>query len=98
MSYSRYFKTATAMAAYRHTRARQNTTFSADTAALATAGPQPDLRDDRERDDRGDHEQSNRHKPLELLPLLTRGPGEADRHRGATGQQGGGHQDQDRGM
>src|SRR5271154_1001871 len=38
MSYSRYFKTATAMATYRHTSARQNTTFSVDSAALSTAG------------------------------------------------------------
>src|SRR4029077_15128583 len=41
MSYSRYFKTATAIAAYQHTRARQNTTFSVDTAALAAAGLSP---------------------------------------------------------
>jgi hypothetical protein len=41
MSYSRYFKTATAMAEYRHTSARPNTTFSVDTAAAATAGLNP---------------------------------------------------------
>src|SRR5580693_10084910 len=41
MSYSRYFKTATAMAVNRHTSVRQNTTFSAATAALAAAGLNP---------------------------------------------------------
>jgi len=41
MSYSRYFKTATAIAAYQHTSARQNATFSVDTAALAAAGLNP---------------------------------------------------------
>src|ERR1700722_6624172 len=38
MSYSRDFKIATAMAANRHTSARLNTTFTADTAALSAAG------------------------------------------------------------
>src|SRR5579859_1997267 len=41
MSYNRYFKIATAIAAYRHTNVRQNTTFSVDTAALAAAGLNP---------------------------------------------------------
>src|SRR5580704_10943818 len=41
MSYSRYFKIAIAMAAYQHTSARQNTTFSVDTAALVAAGLNP---------------------------------------------------------
>src|SRR5689334_3618510 len=41
MSYSRYFKTATAMAVYRHTSARQDSSFSAETGALATAGLNP---------------------------------------------------------
>jgi hypothetical protein len=41
MSYSRYFKIAIAMAAYQHTSARQNTTFSADRAALSAAGLSP---------------------------------------------------------
>jgi hypothetical protein len=38
MSYSRYFKTAMAMAAYRPTSVRPNATFSTATAAPATAG------------------------------------------------------------
>src|SRR5271170_7006932 len=41
MSYSRYFKTATARAAYRPTSVRQNTTFSVDTAVLWAAGLNP---------------------------------------------------------
>src|SRR3984957_10778367 len=41
MSYSRYFKTATAMAAYQHTSARQNTTFRVDSAVLAAARVSP---------------------------------------------------------
>src|ERR1700722_11067857 len=41
MSYSRYFNTATAIATYRPTSARQNTTFRAETAALVAAGLNP---------------------------------------------------------
>src|ERR1700723_973858 len=41
MSYSRYFKTATAMAAYQHTSVRQNTTFKVDSAVLAAARLNP---------------------------------------------------------
>src|SRR5579872_1467469 len=41
MSYNRYFKIATAIAAYRHTSVRQNTTFSVDTAAFVAARLNP---------------------------------------------------------
>src|ERR1700685_374157 len=102
MSYSRYFKTAMAIAAYRHTSARQNATFSVESAAPSTAGLNPIC---------GASESgiiaattstaaapTARHKPLQLQPFRPRRPGEPDYHRGGAGQQGGGHQNDDRGM
>src|SRR5579863_6005825 len=41
MSYSRYFRTATAIAAYRHTSARQKITFRVASTVLTTAGLSP---------------------------------------------------------
>ena len=75
MSYSRYFKIATAMAAYRPTSARQNTTFSTGTAALSAEGLIPICGASASGMIVADHEQAGHREPLQLEPFLTRGPG-----------------------
>ena len=60
ISYSRYFRTAMPMAAYRHRNARFGSTVV--TTELVTI----------DGIDRGDHQQRGGREPFQLQPLLTR--------------------------